>query len=74
MSTKKEQSIVPSEWISPAEAARIRQVSRQAITKLIGCGRLTVVTIGGRRFVNRAEVLDFQPLKAGRPKQGATSN
>lgn len=70
MSTKKEVQIVPSDWIAPAEAARIRKVSRQAINKLIAAQRISVINIGGRRFVNKAEVIDFHPLKAGRPKQG----
>lgn len=69
MSTKKEKQIVPSDWVSPAEAARIRGVTRQAINKLIDAGRLAVVTIGGRRLVKRSEILDFHPLKPGRPKQ-----
>jgi excisionase family DNA binding protein len=69
LSTKKEHAIIPSDWVSSAEAARIRGVSRQAITKLIEAGRLSVLTIGGRRLVNRHEVTGFHPQKPGRRKQ-----
>lgn len=58
----------PGEWISQAEASRIRGVSRQAIAKLVSSGRLRTVAIGGRAFVNRTEVLNFEPNPAGRPK------
>jgi len=57
-----------SEWISQAEAARIRGVSRQAIAKLVASGRLKTLDIGGRKFVHRSEVLSFEPNQAGRPK------
>lgn len=59
---------MPDEWISQAEAARIRGVSRQAITKLVAKGRLRSVEIGGRVLVRREDVERFEPLPAGRPK------
>jgi excisionase family DNA binding protein len=58
----------PAEWISQAQAARLRQVSRQAIAKLVGNGRLRTLEVGGRRFVSRADVLAFEPNPPGRPK------
>ena len=61
-------SIDPTEWISQAEAARLRSVSRQAIAKLVGNGRLRTLEVGGRSFVSRADVLAFEPNPAGRPK------
>ena len=60
--------LIPSEWISQAEAARIRGVSRQAISKLIKKGRLQSINIGGHILVNRNEVENFEPKDAGRPK------
>lgn len=57
-----------SEWISQAEAARLRSVSRQAIAKLVANNRLTTLDVGGRVFVRRNEVLSFEPNPAGRPK------
>ena len=58
----------PLEWISQAEASRVRGVSRQAIAKLVGNGRLRILEVGGRAFVSRADVLAFEPNPAGRPK------
>ena len=60
--------ISPSEWISQAEAAQFRGVSRQAIAKLVRKGRLKSIVIGGHTLVSRAEVLSFHPRAAGRPK------
>ncbi len=60
--------IDPTEWISQAEAARLRNVSRQAIAKLVSNGRLRTLEVGGRIFVSRAEVLAFEPNPPGRPK------
>jgi excisionase family DNA binding protein len=61
-------TIDPTEWISQAEAARLRGVTRQAIAKLISNGRLRTVDLAGRALVSRAEVLAFEPNPAGRPK------
>lgn len=60
--------IIPSEWISQAEAARLRGVTRQAISKLVKKGRLRTVNLAGRTLVNRFDVENFEPLEAGRPK------
>ncbi len=56
-----------NEWISQAEAARLRGVSRQAIATLVKKGRLPVLKIGGRLLVRRKEVEGFTPASAGRP-------
>lgn len=63
-----EEGIIPSDWISLSEAARLRGVSRQAISKLVKKGRLKTITIGGHILVRRADVEGFEPLEAGRPK------
>ena len=63
-----EWSISPSDWISQAEAAQLRGVSRQAISKLVRKGRLKSMVIGGHTLVSRADVLLFQPRTAGRPR------
>lgn len=60
--------IVPDEWISQTEAARLRGVSRQAISKLVRKGRLKTLEIGGHILISRADVEQFVPLGAGRPK------
>jgi excisionase family DNA binding protein len=55
------------EWISQAEAARLRGVSRQAIARLVQRGRLKVLRIGGRALVRRKDIERFEPEPAGRP-------
>ena len=59
----------PLEWISQAEAARILNVSRQAVAWLVKNGRLNTLRIGGTNLVRREEVEAFQPEAGGRPKQ-----
>jgi Helix-turn-helix domain len=56
----------PDDWISQAEAARLRGISRQAVASLIKTKRVETLTIGGRVFVRRQDIEQFQPKKAGR--------
>jgi excisionase family DNA binding protein len=61
--------------ITPAEAARVRNVTRSAITDLLKRGRLQSVEVGGRRFLRRKEVENFAPEITGRPpKSSATGD
>jgi predicted DNA-binding protein (UPF0251 family) len=69
MSTIFENNFNVEDWISQSEAARIRNVSRQAIHKLVKSGRLRTVVIGGIIFVNRKEIELFNSKKTGRPKK-----
>jgi len=46
-----------SVWISQAEAARIRGVSREAIRKLVAKDRFRTLSIGGRKLIHREDVL-----------------
>jgi excisionase family DNA binding protein len=55
------------EWISQAEAARIRGVSRQAIGRLLKRQRLQTLKIGGRLLVRRSDVERFSAQSPGRP-------
>jgi excisionase family DNA binding protein len=55
------------DWVSQAEAARIRGVSRQAISRLIKKGRFQVLEIGGKVLLNRSEIEAFVPELPGRP-------
>jgi excisionase family DNA binding protein len=57
------------DWISQAEAARIRGVSRQAISRLIQKGRFKTLEIGGRVLVKKSEVDAFEPEQPGRPRK-----
>jgi excisionase family DNA binding protein len=56
-----------ADWISQAEAARIRGVSRQAIARLVKKGRFRVFKIGGKILLRRSEVKAFEPEQPGRP-------
>jgi hypothetical protein len=61
-------------YVSQAEAARIRGVSNQAIADLIKRGRLTTVSVAGRILVLRSEVEGFVAKpKLGRPPKKKTS-
>ena len=57
------------DWVSQAEAARIRGVSRQAIARLIKRGRFRILSIGGKVLLRRFEVENYKPeLPGRRPK------
>jgi excisionase family DNA binding protein len=59
-----------ADLISQAEAARIREVTRTAISDLIKRGKLKGVEVGGRTLVSRSEVKKFKPAPpAGRPRK-----
>lgn len=55
------------EWITKAEAARVRGVTRQAIAKLVNKGRLTTLEIAGHTLLRRADVENYKPEPGGRP-------
>ena len=57
------------DWISQAEAARIRRVSRQAIARLIRKGRFQTLKIGGKVLLRRSEVESYEPEQPGRPRK-----
>jgi excisionase family DNA binding protein len=56
-----------NDLISQAEAARLRNVTREAIYGLVARGRLKIVEIGGQKFVRRTDVLNYKEGRAGRP-------
>ncbi|MDT5157558.1 MAG: hypothetical protein QOH51_1915 [Acidobacteriota bacterium] len=51
--------------ITQAEAARLRGVTRSAITYLVTQGRLGTYERFGVTFVSRSEVLNYEPQKPG---------
>ena len=57
----------PRDWITQAEAARIRGVTRQAIHDLVERGKLASIRVGGARLVHRRDVEAFRPGQPGRP-------
>jgi excisionase family DNA binding protein len=61
-------------YLSQAEAARYRGVSKQAIANLIRRGKLNPVIVAGRSLVLRSEVEAFvRQSKPGLPPKKATS-
>ncbi len=56
-----------TDLITQAEAARIRNVSREAIYGLVARGKLEVIEIGGQKFLRRGEVEKYMPEIGGRP-------
>lgn len=58
---------IKKDWITQAEAARLKGVSRQAINNLIKKGRLKTLVIASVTFVDKEDILSFSRLKAGRP-------
>lgn len=63
-----DQNTIEGGWITQAEAARIRGVSRQSINKLVKAGRLNTFTVGGSIFVDSKQIAHFQPSPKGRKK------
>ncbi len=55
-----------AEYISQAEAARIRGVTQQAIDNLVKKSRFQTMRIGGRTLLSRSDVEAFQPTMPGR--------
>jgi hypothetical protein len=55
----------PAQWISQAEAAGMRGVTRQAIADLVKKRRFTTLSIGGKTLLKRSEVQEFKPKPPG---------
>ena len=55
----------PAQWVSQADAAEIRGVTRQAIARLVKKGRFTILSIGGKILLKRSEVEKFKPNRPG---------
>ncbi|MBZ5698613.1 MAG: helix-turn-helix domain-containing protein [Acidobacteriia bacterium] len=60
------EKVLADDWVSQAEAARIRGVSRQAIARLIKRGRFRTLSIGGKVLLRRFEVENYKPEQPGR--------
>jgi excisionase family DNA binding protein len=56
-----------TDLITQAEAARLRGVSREAIYGLVARRKLSIVEIGGHKFVRRSEIENYTPDAGGRP-------
>lgn len=71
-SASKTKTFDPAQWVSQAEAAEIRGVTRQAIADLVKKGRFQTLAIAGKLLLSRSEVEAFQPKPPGpvpKPKQ-----
>ncbi len=55
----------PAQWVSQAEAAEMRGVTRQAIADLLRKGRFKTLSIGGKTLLKRSEVEEFTPKPPG---------
>jgi hypothetical protein len=64
----------PHAWVTQAEAARIRGVSRQAIHKLVAKGSLQTLTIGGITFIRRDQIGSYVAKEPGRPYGSSNQN
>jgi excisionase family DNA binding protein len=60
-----EKRIDIGQWISQAQAAKLRGVTRQAIARLVKKGRFKTLSIGGKTLLRRSEVEGFQPKPPG---------
>lgn len=57
-------------YVTPAEAARIRRVSRPRITAMVNAGIFKRVPIHGGYLLLRSEVENYRPTnKGGRPSK-----
>ena len=57
-------------WITQAEAARLRGITRQAIFLLVKNGRLRSRHVAGSHVVLRKDVLEYKSERRGRPRKG----
>lgn len=61
---------LPDDLIPVSQAAELRGIGRTGIHDLINRGRLQAYDVFGRKFVSRAEVVNFQKRKPGRKTEG----
>jgi excisionase family DNA binding protein len=63
----------PRQWVSQAEAAAIRGVSRQAISRLIKRKRLATLQVGGKTLLRRLEIERFERKRPGPARKKKSS-
>lgn len=59
-------------WLTTAQAAELRGVSRRRITHLLASGRIAGRKLGRDWMVDAASLAAFEPMKRGRPRKGVT--
>jgi len=62
-------TIFLNDLISQAEAARLRGVSRQAISNLVRRGKLKTYDVAGRQLLRKSEVMSYEIKLGGRPRK-----
>jgi hypothetical protein len=67
--TLSKKKLLAKEWVSQSEAARIRNVTPQAIGRLIKKGRFRTLEIAGKVLLDRREVENYKPKPTGRPRK-----
>ena len=55
--------------LTVAQAANERGVTRAAIYHLVNQNKIKYVEIAGKKFINRDDLIAFQPDKGGRPNK-----
>ena len=66
-------TIDTDDWIPILQAAKIRGITRQAISKLVKKKRFRTLLIGGYLLLNRHDVKNYTPENAGRPRKDKKS-
>ena len=56
-----------ADLITQAEAARLREVTAEAINDLIKRGKFEVFEVAGQKLLRRNDVINYRPSKGGRP-------
>ncbi len=67
--TLSKKKLLIRDWVSQSEAARIRNVTPQAIGRLIKKGRFRTLEIAGKVLLHRREVENYKPKPTGRPRK-----
>ncbi len=62
-----QQILQKADLITQAEAARLREVTAEAINDLIKRGKLDVFEVAGQKLLRRDDVISYRPGKGGRP-------
>jgi hypothetical protein len=58
-----------SQWITQKEASELTGKSLQSICQLVRLKRVRSEKIYGKRLVHCRDILNYKPIKSGRPKK-----
>jgi excisionase family DNA binding protein len=57
------------DYMTVAEAAKKRKITRQAVWLLVKRGRIRAVQVGATWLVNKGDIENYDPHPGGRPKK-----